>query len=446
MKLKFWQKEAAPVAETKTATPFYYLGDVGDGSIYSWMYGGHRRLSPQQAASIYRSSSAVAIAVDTIADEAERLTPVLEINGKLTDEHPVLDLLKTPNPYETQEQFAGAMVRDYLLNHDAYAIAVGNLRAEPVGIYSTSPQRVSGSQGANGLPLTWNVSTGAVQGNFIVEVDRRRVRYVSGPLKEITQISGYHSRPNSLYADSPLEAALLEAKQQIEGRNHNLKLLQNGARLSLIAIFKHPLTETQLRERRQALNEQIGGSNNAGKIATISSDEIELKEVGTTNKDMDFVKMDKTSFLTIMMRYRVPLPLISDSSQTDNNFREAVFQLYDRAVLPVYQYVMSGLSDFLLPRYGLDPSKARITFDPQSIESLRQRTLDTLKKRRDLNIETINELREDLPDREEVEGGKVIYQPATLVPLGEEMGSETDLNRTEDEARRQAEEEDAETD
>lgn len=438
MNWKFWQKDA-PQVETKSAIPYYIMGDVNSGSYAEWLGCGYSRLTPQQAANFYRTSSAIAIAIDTIADEAEKIMPVLEINGKFTDSHPLLDKIKAPNPYETRQQFIGALVRDWLLNHSAFVAAAGNLRAEPASIYSISPQRVSGSLGANELPLQYNIPTGAIQGNFVRELDKRRIRFVDGPLKEFYQIKGYSSRPNSLWADSPLEAALLEAKQQIEGRTHNLKLLQNGARLSLIAIFKHPLQEEELAQRRQALNEQIGGSSNAGKIATVSSDELELKEVGKTNKDMDYANLDAVAFKTVMIRYKIPLPIVTDSAMTDNNFSEAVFQLYDRAILPAFEYVMSGLGDFLLPRYGLDPTKARLTYDPESIESLRQRTLENLQKRRDLNIETINELREDLPDREAVDDGDVIYQAATLIPLGEDMSASDELNNTEDNIRRQNE-------
>jgi len=441
---KFWQGEAAPVAETKSAVPYYYMGDAGSGSFAAWIYGGYSRLSPQQAASLYRTSSAVAIAIDTIAEEAEKIMPVLEINGKITDSHAILDKIRNPNPYSTRQQFIGALVRDWLLNHNAYLAAVGNIRAEPAGIYAADPQRVSGTLGANELPLTYNISTGPIQGTFSFELDKRRVRYLSGPLKELYQIKGYSSRPGSLYADSPLEAALVEAKQQIEGRNHNLKLLQNGARMSLIAIIKQPLDGEELAARRQALNEQLGGSNNAGKIGMISTDEMELEEVGTNNKDMDYATLDAVAFKTIMMRYKIPLPLVTDSAMTDNNFGEAVYQLYDRAVLPAFDYVMAGLGDFLLPRYGLDPAKVRVTFDPESIESLRQRTLENLKKRRDLNIETINEMREDLPNREAVDDGDVIYQAANLIPLGEDMLGEENINQTEEEIRRAAEAEENE--
>lgn len=434
--LDFWKKGGPPV-EQKSVTPYYVVGDVPAGSYAEWLYGGYMRLTPQQSASFYRTSSAVAIAIDTIADEAERIMPVLEINGKITDQGAILDKLKTPNPYETRQLFIGNLVREWLLNHNAYVAAAGNLRSEPASIFSVNAQRVSGSLGSNELPMQYNVPTGAIQGNFTVDIQGRRVRYVDGPLKEFYQIRGYSSRPNSLYGDSPLEAALLEAKQQIEGRTHNLKLMQNGARLSLVAIIKHPLTEEELAQRRQSLNEQLAGSMNAGKIGMISTDEMEFEEVGKTNKDMDFAKLDEVAFLTIMMRYKIPLPIVSNASQTDNNFSEAVFQLYDRAVLPAFEYVMSGIGQFLLPRYGMDPANVRLTYDPESIESLKQRTLENLIKRRELNIETINELRIDLPDREKVDEGDVIYQSATLVPLGEQMGSEEEINNTEDNIRRQ---------
>jgi HK97 family phage portal protein len=433
----WFKKKAVEPTPQKKSYGYLNIGDVSPGTLGDYMFGNYDRLLPSQTAGLYRKASAVGIAVDTIADEVEKINPVLKSDGEILDTHPVLDLLKQPNMDETKEQFIGQLARDWLLNHDAIAVTMGNNDRPPLEIYGISPQRVSASTTTADIVRNYLVTNGIARGSYAREEVKRSVRYVDGPLKALYHIKGYTSRPYSPWGDSPLETALLEARSQIEGRYHNLKLLQNGARLSLVAVFKHMLDEDELRERRLALNEQLGGSSNAGKIATVSTDEMELHEVGTNNKDMDYANLDNISYLTIMQRYKIPLPLVSDKAQTFDNFSEAVFQLYDRAVLPCYGYIMSNLSRVLLPRYGLDPTRVQISFDPESIPALVARMLDQLLKRKELAVETTNELRELLPNREPLEGGDTLYIPATLVPMGETMDSEESLNRTDDQVRQQ---------
>jgi hypothetical protein len=98
----------------------------------------------------------------------------------------------------------------------------------------------------------------------------------------------------------------------------------------------------------------------------------------------------------------------------------AVEQLYDFAVLPNANTIFAGLSRFLLPRFGLDIDKNFITYNPDSITALMDRRLKQLEQRRKMNLETTNELRAGL-GREPIENGDVLYQPANLQPIGEDL-------------------------
>jgi hypothetical protein len=114
--------------------------------------------------------------------------------------------------------------------------------------------------------------------------------------------------------------------------------------------------------------------------------------------------------------------MITTDASSFNNLSTAVEMLYDFAVLPHADKQFSGLSRFLLPRFKIKLSDARITYNPDSVKALKERRLEELLKRKTIGIETTNELREAIPNREPVEGGDVIYQNATLVPMG------TDIN------------------
>lgn len=384
------------------------------------------RVTAYRAATFYRESSAVATAIDVIAKEIEQIKPVVKMkNGDLMEEHPVLELLKNPNEFEDYREFIGRLSRNYLLNHDAFVYGEGLISQPPINIFAATNQHVSITQdGQDRYPLVFHLTTGFGQGIYQRDKVKRNLRFYDGNLKEIYQIHGYSSRADNTFADSPLEAAALEARQQILGSNHNLKIIENGGRLSMALIFKDPMTDEQWKQRKKQAQEQFAGSDNAGKIAIFSSDDMELKELGQTNKDMDFSKLDSTAREAVYMRYGVPLPIVSATRQTLNNFDRAIEDLYDRAVLPYTNILFSGLTKMLKHRYK--DSFEEIIFNPESIPALQKRMMQELKLRKDINIETVNELRQGLPGREPLEGGDTYFQPAMLIPVGEDLITDDD--------------------
>jgi len=120
------------------------------------------------------------------------------------------------------------------------------------------------------------------------------------------------------------------------------------------------------------------------------------------------------------LQYKVPLPLITIQASTFNNYREAKLALFDDAVLPLADRIFGGLSDLLMPRYGEDPAEVQITYDMDTVTALAGRRNEELKLRRELNLESLNELRSVI-GREEVEGGDQILAPATMVPIGTDL-------------------------
>ena len=402
-----------------------YPVPVQQGSFFDYVVSGSGPLTARQAMRFYRSGSAVAIAVDTIADEIEMISPVIRTNdGKLISEHPLLDLLRRPNGAENYSEFIGQLARNWLLTHDAPLFATGPVNRPPAEIWPVKPGdlNIASTNFGDQYPRRYSVSQGVARGSYVrEETARYGWRYYDGDMKELFHIRGFSSRETNDFADSPLEAAALEARQQILGRYHNLRLLENGARPTLVAVFKDEVSTEELEQRRQSLAEQAGGAHNAGNIMTIASEDVELQEFSINNRDMDFANLDRAAQQAIFLRYKIPLPLVSMDASTFNNMEQAVYHLYDRAVLPNFQKLMNGISRMMFPRYNIDPATSQLTYNPESIPALQERRLDELKKRRDVNIETVNELRQLLPNREPLEGGDVFYQNATLVPAGSDL-------------------------
>lgn len=435
-RLKFWGKPEVKSGGRVSEIP------IQKGSLLDMIFG-DGRMTPQAAMQFYRSCSSVAIAVDMIADEIEHLQPVIQTeDGKYIQDHDLLRLLKSPNGFDNWAGFIGSSARHYLLTRECMFYGGGGVSRPPLEMFAVKPQTISTIENSSDrYPQSFIITEGRASGNYTRAEKARKINYYDGGLREVFRVHGFSSRTDETRADSPLEAVALEAKQQIQGRVHNLALLQNGGRLSLIVQFKDSVPDDELLARRDVLNRVLGGASNAGRIATVSSSDMEIHEAGTTNKDMDYAELDSVAREALFLRYKIPLPLVSNDAATDNNMGHAVYHLYDRAVLPLADVLLDGLGRFLLPRYGLDPSRVSLTFNPESIDALVDRRVKMLLDRQKLGVETINELRAQLPNREPIEGGDALYQPSTLVPVGTDLFTDDNVD-TETVARRLMQEDD----
>lgn len=405
---------------------------IPSGSFLEQIFSG-QRVTAEKAMSYYRQNSTIATSVDMIADKVEQIKPVLKKNGTedIVVKHPLLDLLQMPNPFETWNLLIGSFTRHYLLKHDAFLSMVGNINRPPLELYVPKLQNVHTIMATDYRPASYTVTIGDGRGAYQRVEKNRRVRFIDGNLKEFYHLMGFSSRGSNIEGDSPLEAAALEAKQQIKGRYHNLGLLENGGRLSLIVSFNEAdgIDDDVHKDRKRRINEDLSGPENAGGIAVISGEEMKVTEVGINNKDMDFATLDTVAANAIYLRYGIPLPLVSLDASTFNNVENALFNFFENTILPVTNTIFSGLSKILLPRYGIDDM--HISYDPESIDILIRQKLQEIKVRREINIETVNELRALLPHRESIENGDTLYQNATLVPLGDDLYTDDNLSAEE---------------
>lgn len=408
-----------PFIKGKSLNKSYSVQEIKSGSFLDSVFF-NASITSYGAAEFYRESSAVAIAVDTIATAIEGIDPVVELNdGSLDDKNEILDLINNPNEFEDYREFIGQLSRNYLLNSDAFIYAEGGINRPPINLFVVKNQNISlTTNSIDGYPQVFHITNGFGNGVYNREKRNGEIKFYDGALKELYQIHGYSSRSDNGFADSPLEAIATETRQQIKGRGHNLKIIENGGRLSMSIIAKSdpPMSRDDFDEFKTNIQRQFAGSNNAGKIAVFHASDMDIVEHGKTPKDMDFKEIDNIANNAIYMRYGIPLPLVASDRQTFNNFETAIEDFYDRCVLPHANILFSGLTKLLKRRYG--DSFKRITYNEDDITALKTRMLKELKLRREIGIETINELREGLPNREDIDGGDILYQPANLVPAG----------------------------
>lgn len=424
--MKLWPKALTPGKKTKQQDDRVYVKQLPLGANDSLgaflMFGLSGPITPQSALNLYEQSTAVSIPVNMVAEGFASLSPVLKFGDKIMDDHPVLELLRTPSPYFDERLFAETIAKDYLITGELEVVALGAITRPPLELQPISPSNITVVEGMGGLPVSIEVSSNTLPGTYVLDRKKARsARYFDGGLREIKQVRNYSTRNNSLLrGQSPLVSAAKEARQHILGGTHNTSLLEKGGRLSLVFHFKEDMNPDDFEETKDRVRNQYGGATEAGQVGVTAGGNLDIKEFGVNNKDMDFAKLQRMAQDSVALTYHVPLVLISTDAATFNNYKEAKLALYDDAVLPLADRIYAGLSAFLLPRYGLDPAKYQITYDMDDITALATRRNEELKLRKDLSLETTNEMRAMI-GREPVQGGDNVLAPANLIPIGSDL-------------------------
>lgn len=378
----------------------------------------HGAATAASAMNLYNKSTAVSIPINMIAEAFASIEPVIKKQGIILTDHPILDLLKNPSPYFGQCLFLETIGKHYLITANTYIVALGNINRPPLELQPISPSNATEVEGNQGLVERFIISGNSLPGTYEIDKKKNIVRYLKGNLAEIKQVRGFSIRNNSLLrGQSPLVSASAEVRHHILGNTHNSSMLEHGGRVSLVFHFSEDMNPDDFKETKERLMSEISGPTNAGKVFMTAGGNMEVKELGINNKDMDFAKLQSMAKEAVALQYKIPLPLITTDSATFSNVREARLSLYDDAVLPLADRIYNGLTNLLVPRYGEDPSNFKITYDIDSITALTFRRNEELKLRRELNFESLNEFR-DIVGREPVVGGDHVLVPATLVPVG----------------------------
>ncbi len=396
-------------------------------------------------------TSVVNTAVDIITREFGILK--LQLKNRKTNavmlNHPVLDLLNSPNPVISGKLFMIELASFYLVTGNTYIIATGNISQPPLELFLPFPQSIIIQQGRNDtFPDIYEVTSDTNLLRFSRREVERKFRFYNGPLQEIKQIRGYNSRQGSLYGNSPLNSIFPEIEQFNESSIHNLALLLNGARPSGVLMFsgdgeEEALTDDQYMRLKAEFNNMYTGSSNAGRVLIAEgSSGVHYQDMMINNRDMDFLKLKENVENKIYNRLGIPLPLVMQGRQTFDNLKEARELLYDNTILPLADVVLDEMTAFLLPRYK-DLKDWFITYNESDIPALRGRRVRELVSRSKLGIYSTNELRtQDGSEAISGKEGDIIYHNSNLIALGSDRFTE-DQRRviTEEETQRRLTEE-----
>lgn len=390
-----------------------------------------------EAVRLYKRCTPLYQAVNMRAEAFSSIQPRVwdEANKEWVDDHPVLDLLKNPNPAQSNAYFMKSVSSFADIAGEFFVIAAGNKGSEPLELYAAKPQNITitesqrpGDYGAAGR-ISWQSN---VAGE-IYTLDREFGGEIGGSFRywnreenrEIWQAKDFNPSNDSLRGLPKAAPLWLQIQQFIEADTNNYSVLKRGARPSVVWVWsgEGEMTDEQFqRWKEQATGYE--GAINAGK--QVLGENIKPEVVSISNKDMEFAQNRKVVREDIFSAYQIPLSLVSSETMTMDNLKTGTLLFWDGSVLPHADNIYNELTRLLMPRYD-NSENLRITYNPIDIEALKERAIA-----RALDMQKTKAVKDDelraIMGLDEYEGGDVVYKPISDQPAGTQpggMGSES---------------------
>lgn len=349
--------------------------------------------------------------------EAAAVMPLLVMEGKKEmEDHPFLDLLKRPNPFESRF--------DLLVRFYSFLILAGNTYLEQVSLDSLPrelfvlrPDRMTIKAGVNGYPVEYIYTVGQVKTSYPVPGRGKQML--------ILHVKEFHPTDDH-YGMSPVEAAAYSIDVHNQSNVFSKSLLDNMARPSGALVYSggesgtEALTDDQFTRLKQELEEKYMGAKNAGRPLLLDGG-LDWKEMSLTPTDMEYTESKNQSARDIALSFGVPPQLLGiPGDNTYTNYQQAVRALYRQTVIPIVNHACENFTNFFGPSYG---EEFWVKTDLDTLEALADERESLWKRIKDAEHITLNEKREATGYDKYEEGeaiGDKIYAQMSLSPLTDE--------------------------
>jgi HK97 family phage portal protein len=283
-------------------------------------------------------------AVRLVAEAAAALPLSLIEGGRMFDAHPLLSLLKRPNPREGGARFLESVYGHLLVSGNAYLEAVA-VEGAPRELYALRPDRMRVVPGPNGWPAAYDYAVGSQTVRFAQDGQGDGV-------PPILHLTLFHPTDDH-YGLSPMEAAAVPLDIHNAAGAWNKALLDNAARPSGALVFSgHPVTEAQFARLKDELEASYQGAANAGRPLLLEGG-LSWQPLSLTPKDMDFIEAKNSAAREIALAFGVPPLLLGlPGDNTHANYAEANRAFYRQTVIPLVKRTAEAIAQWLAPAYG----------------------------------------------------------------------------------------------
>ncbi len=332
----FRQKGAAEVPEQKASAT---------GPVMAWHGAGRVAWSPRDTVTLTRtgfSGNPVGFrCVKMIAEAAASLPLVLQDATQRFAEHPVLGLIKSPNPVQGRAELFEALYGQLLLTGNAYVEAVGGEAGVPLELHVLRSDRMSVVPGTDGWPVAFEYAVGGRKHRFDVSEGH----------PAICHMKSFHPQDDH-YGLSPLQAAAQAVDVHNSASRWSKALLDNAARPSGAIVYRGAegqgsLSTDQYDRLVSEMESHHQGARNAGRPMLLEGG-LDWKPMGFSPSDMEFQQTKESAAREIALAFGVPPMLLGiPGDATYSNYQEANRAFYRLTVLPLASRVAASVADWL---------------------------------------------------------------------------------------------------
>jgi HK97 family phage portal protein len=381
------------------------------GRVVAVESGGRARWSPRDYAALaregYMRNAIVYRAVRLLAESIGSLNFVLYEGNNERDVHPLLDLIRRPNPRQDGASFLESVSSHLLLSGNAYIEAIalssdsgamdsGNIRE----LYALRPDRMKLVSGPDGWPRAYDYT-----------VAGQTVRFdQAGAIPSILHLTFFNPLDDH-YGMGPLEAAAIAVDTHNSAAGWNKALLDHSARPSGALVFEGEgttvLNADQFERIRTQFSEQFQGAANAGRPLVLDGG-LTWTPMSLSPRDMDFLESKHAAAREIALAFGIPPMLLAiPGDNTYSNYQEANRVFWRQSVLPLAGRIACALTSWLAPAFG---NGLFLAADTDRIEALNLDRAALWERVSRARFLTINEQRL-ATGYSPVEGGDVFPQP-----------------------------------
>jgi len=317
--------------------------------LIAWATGGHPVWTPRDYASLAREgftkNPIVYRSVRMIAEAAASVPLYLFDGAKEIDEHPLLALLKRPNPMECGPDLLESFFGHLIVAGNAYleAVAVDGTVRE---LHALRPDRMKVVPGPDGWPEAYEYAVSGQTMRFDQEGPR---------VRPILHMALFHPL-NDHYGLSPLEPAAVGLDLHNAAGIWNKALLDNSACPSGALVYTAKdgqLSPEQYERLKTELEDGFAGAANAGRPLLLEGG-LDWKAMGLSPRDMDFISAKHVAAREVALALGVPPMLLGiPGDNTYANYAEANRSFWRQTVLPLVARTAKALSAWLAPGFDL---------------------------------------------------------------------------------------------
>jgi len=322
-------------AEHKSAT--IVLSSLGDAN---WTRRGFASLANEG----FGKNPVVYRCVRMIAEAANQIPFVVTENGNRLTDHPVLQLLRRPNPQTSGAELFECLYAYLQTAGNAY-LQAGIVDGEVKGLFELRPDRMQAVAGPDGYAVAYNYTSG---GRTV------RLNQSQAPVPAVLHLTLFHPLDDH-YGLAPLVAAQQSLDIHNAAAKWNKSLLDNAARPSGALVYSSAagaLTSQQFDRLKAELEAGFQGAANAGRPMVLEGG-LDWKTIAMSPKDMDFIEAKNAAARDIALAFGVPPMLLGiPGDNTYANFAEANKTLWRQTVIPLVRRVAAALGHWLAPAFG----------------------------------------------------------------------------------------------